>query len=142
MADGRVGGVQALGESWGSYGSPPYIQLSGDDRTGAVSEGENLRINGDKFTELRRILVFAFIYEGVPNWAATDAVVTVTAPDQPPVIVRLDEARNDRGMCAVAMIENDAGRLKVTKLVDYFPGHPDMDKAFGFGLRWVAGSKD
>ena len=86
--------------------------------------------------------MFAFIYEGVPNWAATDGVVTITLPDQPPVEVRMDEARSDHGMCAVAMIENDAGRLKVTKLVEYFKSHPDMDAAYGFGLRWVAGSKD
>jgi uncharacterized protein involved in tellurium resistance len=32
--------------------------------------------------------------------------------------------------------------LKVTKLVEYFQDHRYMDQAYGFGLRWVAGSKD
>lgn len=45
-------------------------------------------------------------------------------------------------MCAVALIENDRGKLKVTKKEKYFRRHKDMDKSYGWGLRWVAGSKD
>jgi tellurite resistance protein TerA len=41
----------------------------------------------------------------------------------------------------IAMIENIRGQLSVTKLVEYFHGHPDMDKWFGFGFNWKAGSK-
>jgi tellurite resistance protein TerA len=39
----------------------------GDDRTGSVSGGEWLHINGKQWSEIRRILVFAFIYEGSPT---------------------------------------------------------------------------
>ncbi len=84
--------------------------------------------------------MFAFIYEGVPNWAATDGVVTIHIANQPPVEVRLD-ITDSKGMCAVAMIENIRGQLSVTKLVEYFHGHPDMDKWFGFGFKWSSGSK-
>ncbi len=142
LRSGQVGGVQALGNAWGSFTSPPYILLSGDDRSGAVSEGENMRLNGDKFNEIKRVLVFAFIYEGAPNWSSTDGVVTVSVPGEGPIVVRLDNARNDRGMCAVAMIENEDGRFKVTKLAEYFKDHRDMDQAYSFGLRYKAGSKD
>lgn len=142
LADGRAGAVQALGDSFGSLNEPPYVQLMGDDRTGASSEGETLVINGRHWDQLRRVLVYAYIYEGVPNWAQADAVVTIKAPNQPTLEVRLDEHRNDRGMCAIALLENVAGSLQVSKRVDYFQNHRSMDEAFGFGLRWVAGSKD
>lgn len=142
LHDGRAGAVQALGESFGSLQQPPYIQLMGDDRSGASAAGEFLHINGRQWDQLERVVIFAFIYEGVPNWAETDAVVTIQTPGQPTLEIRLDSHRNDQRMCALAMLENQGGNLKVTKLVEYFRDHRVMDQAYGFGLRWVAGSKD
>jgi tellurite resistance protein TerA len=142
LRDGRAGAVQALGDNFGDLQQPPYIQLMGDDRSGTSAQGEFLHINGQQWNELDRILLFAMIYEGAPNWSETDAVVTLQAPGQPTLEIRLDSHRNDQRMCALAMLENQGGNLKVTKLVDYFRDHRVMDQAYGFGLRWVAGSKD
>ena len=146
LADGRRGLVQALGNAWGDFEREPFIRLDADDRTGAVSGGENLYINGERFDGIRRALIFSFIYEGVPNWAATDGVVTITAPEQAPIEVRLDGGGNQM-MCAIALIENRGGSLQVTKLAEYFQqekgtsAHELMDRHFGFGLRWKTGSK-
>ena len=142
LRDGRAGAVQALGDSFGSLKQPPYIQLMGDDRSGASAAGEFLRINGRHWDELERIVAFALIYEGAPNWAETDAVVTIQTPDQPTLEIHLDSHRNDQRMCALALLENQGGNLKVTKLVEYFQDHRYLDQAYHFGLRWVAGSKD
>jgi len=142
LRDGRAGAVQALGNSFGSLQQPPYIQLMGDDRTGASAAGEFLRINGRQWEQLDRIVVFALIYEGAPNWAETDAVVTIQTPGQPTLEIRIDSHRNDQRMCALAMLENQGGNIQVTKLVEYFLDHRFLDQAYGFGLRWVAGSKD
>ncbi len=136
------GVVQALGEAWGEFHNPPFIQHAGDDRTGAVAEGENIRINGDRLPYIRRILVFAYIYAGAPNWAAADGVATVKLPGQPDIEVRLDNPVAGEAMCAIALIENDHGKLKVTKEERYFHGHREMDLAYHWGLRWVAGSKN
>ena len=147
LADGKAGLVQALGNAWGDLERRPFIKLEADDRTGQSTEGENLAINGDHFTEIKRALIFAFIYKGAPNWAATDGVVTIKMPDQAPIEVRLDQGGNQM-MCAIAMIENVGGRLQVTKLADYFAqqgkqsAHELMDRQFGFGLRWTTGTKD
>ena len=147
MADGAKSAVQALGNSWGAYERPPYIHLEGDDRTGTISDGENLFINGVHFERLKRVLIYAFIYEGAPNWAATDGVVTIDIPGQPSVEVKLD-SDSQLSMCAIAMLENQGGNLQVTKLVDYFGGqgkitaHQLMDERYGFGLNWSAGRKD
>lgn len=146
LADGRRGLVQALGNAWGDFEREPFIRLDADDRTGAVSGGENLFINGERFDQIRRALIFSFIYEGVPNWAATDGVVTISAPEQAPIEVRLDGGGNQM-MCAIALIENRGGSLQVTKLAEYFQqqggtsAHELMDRHFGFGLRWKTGSK-
>ncbi len=142
LRDGRAGAVQALGDSFGSLQQPPYVQLMGDDRSGASAAGEFLRINGRQWDQLDRIVVFALIYEGAPNWAETDAVVTIQTPGQPTLEIRIDSHRNDQRMCALAMLENQGGNIKVTKLVEYFLDHRFLDQAYGFGLRWVAGSKD
>lgn len=147
MMDGRKGIVQALGSTFGDFNNLPYIQLEADDRTGAALGGENLYINGDRFDQFRRALIFTFIYEGVPNWSATDAVVTVAVPNQGPIEVRLDQG-GAQMMCAIAMIENQGGKLQVTKMVEYFQqegrtsAHELMGRRFGFGMRWKTGTKD
>ena len=147
LTDGRKGLVQALGNAWGDYEGPPYMKLDADDRTGASSTGENLYINGDQFAQIRRAIIFTFIYEGVPNWSATDGVVTIAVPNQAPIEVRLDGGGSQM-MCAIAMIENQGGQLQVTKMVEYFEqqgktsAHEMMDRRFNFGLRWKTGSKD
>lgn len=141
MQNGYKGGVQALGNAFGSYHNEPYIELLGDDRTGAVTDGEWLRINGAQWKEVKRILVFAFIYEGAPNWKATDGVVTLYVPGQQPIEVRLNEEGGRHGMCAIAMLENVNGAVKVSREVQFFQGHEKLDRAYSWGMRWSAGSK-
>ena len=142
LQDGKKGVVQALGNAFGEFAGPPYVQLSGDDRSGANADGETLRVNGGRWSDVKRLLVFTFIYDGVPNWDATDGVVTVRVPGEAPIEVRLTGGSNTAGMCGIAMIENVDGEIKVTRLVDYVAGHEALDKAYGWNMRWTAGSKD
>ena len=92
-----------------------------------------MHINGRQWSEIKRILVFAFIYEGAPNWKATDGVVTIFIPGQPEIEVRLNEEGGRYGMCAIALLENVNGAVKVSRRVDFHRGHQDMDKAYGWG---------
>lgn len=141
LQDGSKSVVQALGERFGSLTREPFIQLMGDDRTGSVAGGEWLHINGTKWSEIKRILIFAFIYEGAPNWKETDGVVTIFMPGQPDIEVRLNEEGGRDGMCAIAMLENVNGAVKVSRRVDFHRGHSYMDDAYGWGMSWKAGSK-
>ncbi|WP_447649770.1 TerD family protein [Pseudomonas abietaniphila] len=141
LQNGEKSVVQALGNCFGDLDYAPYIQLMGDDRTGSVSDGEWLHINGKKWSEIRRILVFAFIYEGAPNWQQTDGVVTIFIPGQPEIEVRLNEEGGNLGCCAIALLENDNGAVKVTRRVDFHKSQQPMDKAYKWGMRWQAGSK-
>ncbi|MEC4750527.1 TerD family protein [Methylomicrobium sp. Wu6] len=139
--DGARGAVQALGGHFGNLRQFPFIELDQDDRSGRSVGGETMRINGSHWQEFSRVLIFAFIYEGVPNWSHVDAVITIKCKNQPAIEVRLDSHRNDQFMCAIAMLENVNGQLRITKLVDYFSGHQQMDHAYGWCLNYVAGSK-
>lgn len=141
MQNGQLGIVQALGNQFGNFNSPPFIQLMGDDRTGAVSDGEWLRINGKEWRNIRRVLVYAFIYEGAPNWQATDGVVTLYVPSQPPIEVRVSEEGGSLGCCAIAMLENIGGGVKVSREVKFFRDQEPMDHHYNWGMRWSVGSK-
>ncbi len=140
MQNGEGSVIQALGNRFGSFDQFPWMQLKGDDRTGQNSDGEWLHINGRHWDKIKRIVIFAFIYEGVPNWAATDGVVKILIPNQPEIEVQLNET-SSLGMCAIAEISNQQGSLQVQRLIRYFEGHPELDAAYGFGFRWKAGSK-
>ncbi|MDD2711835.1 MAG: TerD family protein [Simplicispira sp.] len=141
LTDGKRSVVQALGNTFGAYDQPPYIHMAGDDRSGHNAEGEFLYINGDQLQHIQRICIYAFIYEGVANWAQADGVVTVSVPGHPPIEVRLDGHEERKNMCAIAMLENVGGQLRVTKLAEYFSGHVQLDEHYGWGLRWQKGSK-
>ncbi|WP_312409957.1 TerD family protein [Pseudescherichia sp.] len=141
LQDGYKSVIQALGNAFGNYRDEPYVQLQGDDRTGEVSDGEWLHINGREWKHIREVLIYAFIYEGVPSWDKTDGVVTIHVPDQPPIETRLTEGENRRTLCAIARLVNENGAIKVERINQYFKGQNDMDRAFGWGFRWSAGSK-
>ena len=141
LTDGRKGIVQALGNTFGDYRGEPFIELSGDDRTGAVAAGETLRINGGQWAAIKRVALFAYIYQGAPNWQATDGAITITMPDQPPIEVRLSDGPGNRGFCGIATIENAAGGIRFTRLIEYFVSHKEFDERVGWGMRWQAGSK-
>lgn len=141
LADGRKGVVQALGNAFGSFDSPPYVQLDADDRTGASVGGENLFVNLAHVGDIRRLLVFAFIYEGVAAFDQADAVVTLTPAQGAPIEVRLDERAGGARMCAVALLTSNGNDFVVNREIRYVSGHRDLDKAFGWGLNWSAGRK-
>lgn len=142
LKNGDKGCVQALGNAFGSISRPPYAQLDADDRTGSSLTGENLRINGNHLSDIKRILVYAFIYEGASNWSEADGVVTLKYAGGSDIEVKLTEHKNGQNMCAIALIENvNDETFKVQRLVEYYRGHQEMDRAHKWNMRWSAGSK-
>ena len=142
LKDGRKGAVQALGNSFGSLNQAPFISLDGDDRTGAAAAGENLRINGNQISQIKRVIVYTFIYEGVANWQQADAVVTIKYPGAEDLIIKMDSYNSSEGMCGLALFENvNDETFSVEKIVQFYSGHPALDQAFNWGLNWKAGRK-
>jgi len=144
MKNGSKGSVQALGNLFGSLNEPPYLKLDGDDRTGGVAEGENILLNMDKVQYIKRLLVFAHIYSGTPDWKTANPVVTLKCPGHRDIIVTMDAfgSSTDR-ICAIALLENYNDKtFKLSKQIRFFFNHQAMDDGFAWGLRWVACSKD
>ncbi len=142
LADGSKGVVQAMGGAFGSLNSPPWIFLDGDDRSGSVAGGENMSINLDQPGRFRRVLIFAMIYEGAPNWAAVDGVVTLTPATGQQFEVRLDATSAAARVCAVAQLVESGGELTFQREVRYIDGgQVALDRAYSWGMSWAPGRK-
>ncbi len=142
LTDGSKGVVQALGNSFGSLDQAPYILLDGDDRSGTNSAGETMFVNLTHAAAIKRILVFACIYSGAPNFEAAKGVVTLSPASGPPIEVHLDEAAGGARMCAVALIEGGPNGLSVQREIRYVEGSQRaLDAAYGWGMKWTAGRK-
>jgi tellurite resistance protein TerA len=145
FTDGTKGVVQALGNAFTAAPRDvrtPVIRLDGDDRSGAVAGGENLLIDLTHVSRIKRILVFALIYEGAANWAAADGVATLYPASGGPITIRLDDPRDGARSCAIALLESRGGELVVRREVNYVNGaQRALDEAYGWGMRWMAGRK-
>lgn len=143
LADGSRGAIQPFGNHFGTLDAPPWIRLSGDERSGR-SEGEDeyLTILGPKWPEIKRILIYVYIYSGAPDWEAVKPQIQIRVPGENPFIVGLHTTNDDLRLCALAGMENVRNGIRLTNHTEYFPGHAEMDRAFGFGLSWDSGQKD
>jgi len=142
LTDGTRGAIQAFGKKFGNFDEPPYITLSGDDRTGN-KEGydEFILVNGRHWDKIKRILIYIYIYEGAPSWSEIKPQVIVDIPGENDLIVTLGAHNDALCLCAVGELESIRGGIKLTNQTEYFPGHEEMDRAFGFGLEWGDGKK-
>jgi tellurite resistance protein TerA len=142
LQDESRGCIQAFGDKMGSYDKPPFISLSGDERTGdAKGDDEFLRLNGAQWSKIKRILVYTYIYNDVANWSDIRPQIQVSIPGEHPMVVIPDAKNSQLSVCAIAMIENIRNGICITNHSEYFPGHAEMDRAFGFGIEWSDGQK-
>ncbi|WP_196218197.1 TerD family protein [Streptomyces blattellae] len=147
LTDGSKGVVQALGNAFGALRQPPYIHLDGDDRTGAVSSGENLTVNLDHKQAFRRILVFVTIYQGARSFADLHATVTLTPQHGAPIDFSLDECTVPSTVCALVLITNTGSDLVVQREARYLvpergvSPQRTVDYAYGWGMNWTPGRK-
>lgn len=142
LQDGTRGAIQAFGEKFGDYDNPPYMMLSGDERTGNKhGHDEFILVNGRHWNDIKRLLVYIYIYEGAPSWSVIKPQIVVDIPGENDLYVTLGAHNDALCLCAVGGIENVRGGVKLTNYTEYFPGHAEMDRAFGFGLPWGEGKK-
>lgn len=140
---GSPGVIQALGNRFGDFDNSPYMQLDKDDRSGESTDGENLFINGEKISDISQILIYTYIYQGVPNWASTDAMVTIKPNSGEKIIIRMDEHDNSKKLCALAWIENvNDQTFKIERIIKYFKSQSELDAAYNWGMKWKPGRKE
>ncbi|GAA2456811.1 Tellurium resistance [Streptomyces glaucus] len=141
LQDGTKGVVQPLGGYFGDVNSPPYVKLSGDDRFGSGS-GETMYVNLDHREDIKRLLVFAYIYDQTPAFDRAHAIVTLYPSNGPRIEIGLDERHPQARSCAVVMIENVKGEIVVRREVKFVYGfQAELDRLYGWGLQWGRGYK-
>ncbi|MFK0264725.1 TerD family protein [Streptomyces angustmyceticus] len=147
LTDGAAGVVHPLGSNFGALHAPPFIQLDGDDRTGAVAAGENMTINLDHQARIKRILIFVTVYAGARSFEGLSATVTLQPQHGAPVDFSLDACTVPSNVCALALITNTGGELVVQREARYLVPEPGVspqrtvDHAYGWGLDWSPARK-
>lgn len=149
------GGPQNVVSRQGCYTQAPWIWHMGDDTTGSQSnEGEFILVNPKGYSDIKRMTIYAYIYQGV-SWLETKPIVTIRVPGSPEIVVELAGENNPALFCAIAGLEFESkggflssvtgggsASVKVTKLVSFHQGqHSDCDTHYNWGMRWQAGSK-
>ena len=142
LQDGSRGCLQAFGDMFGDYNNAPYISITGDERTGdKEGDDEGIHVNGQQWSQIKRMVVYVYIYSGEFNWETIKPKITIRIPGEQPLVVTPAIKKTDLPVCAVAGIENDRDAIKFTNFGEYFPGHAEMDRAYGYGLQWDDGQK-
>ena len=135
------GGTRSQSSNQGRYTGEPWIWHSGDDRSGG-GNGENILLNPLGISELKRMTIYCFIYQGVANWSQTNAIASIKVPGNPDIDVEMGKQTSTKMMCALAEIDFDGSEgITVKKLMSFHNGHSDCDTTYNWGMRWTAGSK-
>lgn len=142
LQDGQRGAIQAFGDKLGAFDAAPFMALSGDERTGdADGHDEFISVNTAHWNDIKRVLVYIYIYEGALRWSEINPQIILDVPGEDDLVVTLGAYDDALPLCAVGGLENVRGGIKLTNYTEYFPGHNEMDRAFGFGLEWGDGQK-
>jgi tellurite resistance protein TerA len=144
LADGTRGILQPFGELFGSLDDKPYIALSGDERTGdAEGDDEFFTVNGSKWPEIKRILVYTYIYEGSTDWSQIQPEVAIDLCDGRKALqIKPSLKTSKMTVCALATLKNVKDAMQIVTHGEYFTSQAAMDRAFGFGLKWEDGAKN
>lgn len=137
------GGTKDQRTNQGCYTDVPFIWHQGDDRGNTdTNSGENIFVNPKGIGIIKKMIIYAFIYEGVPHWSETNAIVTVKVPGNEEIIVEMGKQDNKKNFCAIAELNFTQDSITVKKLVTFHTGHRDCDKYYNWGFQWQAGGKD
>ncbi len=138
LTNGTRGVLQPFGDLYGSLNSIPYIQHSGDEKTGDKDgHDEYLTINGAKWGEIKRIMIYTYIYEGSNDWSQIRPDLSIDLKNgDAPVHIKPKLKTSDHTICAIASIKNVNNGIQIVTHGEYFMSQAAMDRAFGFGLEW------
>lgn len=139
LQNGELGVIQPLGNYFGDKYQSPYIFLDKDDRSGQSQDGENLYLYRPEF--IKRVLVFAFIYEGTALFQSVQSQVQILDQGQYDITIQLNNPDEKNPFCAVCLIENHHNQVNIIKEERYFADHQQADLFYRFGFKWRTGSK-
>lgn len=126
----------------GCYTQSPFIWHKGDDRGTSSESGESILVNPIGIANIKRIIVYTFIYEGVAKWSETNAIVKVSVPHCEEVVVQMGKQNSTKRFCAIASIDvNSDNSIEVQRLITFHDSHSSCDELYGWGFNYSPGSK-
>ncbi|MGK3111837.1 tellurite resistance domain protein [Candidatus Pantoea formicae] len=140
LKNGKNAGVEALSKYFGDYDKAPFMLLQKDLRDGDNKDGEWLFINGSQWQEIDEVLIYSFIYGGANNWSGLDANITLSVPDQAPIISSVVNEGQRNDVAAIARLKNVDGDIKVERLNSFFPDRETLAKHYGWNFEWTPGA--
>lgn len=131
------GGPRDVPSRQGCFTAPPYIWHAGNNLGTEAVSAESLIVNAAHLDSIRRLVVYAFVFEGKAKWGEVNVELSVTVPGCEPYRMSLGRIKADKRFCTLAEInvEKD-GTLAVKECVDFFDGHADCDSYFGWGFKY------
>lgn len=142
LKNGERGAIQAFGDMYGDYDRPPWVRLSGDKKKGnRVEDGEFILVNGGKWAEIKRMLIYVYVYGEAVAWDQIRPRIAIAIPGEEQITAFPGLHDSILSVAAIAGLENSNNGIKVINYTEYFPGHAEMDRAFGYGIQWTEGSK-
>jgi tellurite resistance protein TerA len=139
LVTGEKSVIQPLGGNYGNAEIKPWIWLDKDDRSGNDADGENLFVY--RPDQLRRLMVFALIYDGAPDFKSVGASLTITDDQGGITVVHLDNPDANRTLCAICTVTNNGHTLEIRKEEQYFRSASEADGFYQYGFQWRAGTK-
>lgn len=124
LKTGLRGRIQSHSRDLGSLDYPPYMALDGNENDSS-RKTENLRINCLKFSEIKKILIYASFSDGSNDWNVFDALITLKLPELNDINIKIDDS--EQQFCAIALLEfvND-NVFSVEILTTFFDELDDM----------------
>jgi len=138
LQNGTRGVLQPFGNLFGNLNDIPYIQHSGDERTGdAEGDDEYFTVNGAQWPEIKRILLYTYIYDGGSDWSQIRPEINIDLKTgEEPIHIRPALKSDKNPICALASIKNVKNGIQIVTHGTYYMSQAAMDRAFGFGLEW------
>jgi len=143
LVDGTRAILQPFGDLLGAYDRPPFVQSSGDERTGdAEGDDEYFTINGAQWPKIKRMLIYTYIYEGSNDWSQIKPEININLHNGDPVInIKPTLKTTNMTVCALASMNNIKNGIQIVTHGEYFTSQASMDRAYGFGFKWEDGAK-
>jgi uncharacterized protein involved in tellurium resistance len=140
MNSGAKGSVQAKGGLFGRFEHPPYIEHdSADDRVGSAA-GENVYINLEHSSEIRRALVYVYVYSLsplAPPTAPVRGILTMYLPQGGSEQIEVFFPGTAVRACGVVHLTFTERRVEIRPDLRYVEGYQHaLDQVYGWGLRW------
>lgn len=138
----RKGKLPASDGACGSTTESPFIGLRTEPRQSGALWDIGLTLNGGEWSRIRRLLIFAIIDEGSFIWRQLDARITLSVPNQPPIIAEIIPSERQAPIAALLLLENRSEDICVSAPGGQFESFYALDSAFNFGLHWQKDPQD